>query len=118
MTARKHTPQHDFWTPRVEGQIRHTIGRHPEWFVFKGAREKQNCVNSLAKRITGEIVAGSNTGHGACADEAKLSTQAESGGVLGMPLRARGVDGSFAPSDSFTDILSTEQRAALGYLRT
>lgn len=57
MTMRKKTPEHDFWHKRVEGQIRHTIGRHPEWFNFEEPYEKSNCVNSLAKRIVGEILA-------------------------------------------------------------
>lgn len=59
---RKHSPQHDFWHPRVEGQIRHTIGRHPEWFaeiIKTSEMRRESMVNSLAKRIVGEIVAGS-----------------------------------------------------------
>lgn len=54
---RKHSPAHDFWHRRVEGQIRHTIGQHPEWFCFASEHQKQTAVNSLAKRIVGEIVA-------------------------------------------------------------
>lgn len=54
---RKHSPEHDFWHRRVEGQIRHTIGQHPEWFNFPHSYDKKHCVNSLAKRIVGEILA-------------------------------------------------------------
>lgn len=54
---RKYSPLHDLWHRRVEGQIRHTMGCHPEWFNVEG-REREALVNSLAKRIVGEIVAG------------------------------------------------------------
>lgn len=54
---RKQTPAHDFWHKRVEGQIRHTIGRHPEWFNLNERFSKKSCINSLAKRIVGEILA-------------------------------------------------------------
>ncbi len=57
MTKRKHTPLHDFWHPRVEGQIRDAIHSHPEWFRFKDATERDWLINSLAKRIVGEIAA-------------------------------------------------------------
>ena len=59
MTKRKHTPVHDFWHPRVEGQIRDAIHSHPEWFSFTNERQKRTMVNSLAKRIVGEIAAAS-----------------------------------------------------------
>lgn len=51
---RKISPEHDFWHKRVEGQIRHTMSCHPEWFTERAERD---CVNSLAKRIVGEILA-------------------------------------------------------------
>lgn len=57
MTRRKQTPEHDFWHSRVEGQIKHTIGCHPEWFNFPNGYDKSHCINSLAKRIVGEILA-------------------------------------------------------------
>lgn len=57
MTRRKHTPVHDFWHPRVEGQIRDAIHAHPEWFRFTSEVQKRTMVNSLAKRIVGEIAA-------------------------------------------------------------
>lgn len=63
MTARKQGKLYDKWHRRVEGQIRHLIGQHPEWFTFtkdkspKGKNTQYWCVNALAKRIVGEIVA-------------------------------------------------------------
>lgn len=54
---------YDKWHPRIEGQIRHTMGQHPKWFVFKNAADKETCVNSLAKRIVGEIIADSKIGN-------------------------------------------------------
>lgn len=54
---RKYSPLHNKWHKIVEGQIRHTMGRHPKWFVFKDETDKKTCINSLAKRIVGEIVA-------------------------------------------------------------
>ena len=58
MSKRKHSPLHDYWHPRVEGQIRDTIYHHPEWFHFVTEQQKKDCINSLAKRIVGEIIAG------------------------------------------------------------
>lgn len=57
MTLRKNTPQHDFWHRRVEGQIRDCMHHHPEWFNVKNENHKKYVVNSLAKRIVGEIIA-------------------------------------------------------------
>lgn len=51
------SPIHAKWHRRVEGQINHTINTHPKWFVFKDKHDRVDCVNSLAKRIVGEIVA-------------------------------------------------------------
>lgn len=74
MTKRKHSPQHDFWHPRVEGQI-----RHPEWFTFKDDNARRDCVNSLAKRIVGEIVAGVELASVPEKYGSQLSSQAGSG---------------------------------------
>lgn len=60
MTKRKYSPAHDFWHPRIEGQIKHTIGQHPDWFNFKNKNQKQDCINSLAKRIVGQVLADIN----------------------------------------------------------
>jgi hypothetical protein len=57
MSGRKHTPLHDFWHRRVEGQIRDAIHSHPEWFNVTSESQKRTLVNSLTKRIVGEIVA-------------------------------------------------------------
>lgn len=57
MTKRKHTPLHDRWHRRVEGQIRDAMQAHPEWFNVTSDRQREVIVNSLAKRIVGEIVA-------------------------------------------------------------
>lgn len=46
------------WKNRVEGQIRHTINEHPEWFKLEDQKTKDRCIRSMAKRIIGEIVAG------------------------------------------------------------
>lgn len=56
MTLRKHSPIHDKWHRIVEGQIRNCMNCHPEWFNFTTQAEKSRCINSLAKRIVGEIV--------------------------------------------------------------
>ena len=59
MTRRTHTPLHDKWHRIVEGQIRHCMSSHPEYFNFNFdcGSTKQTIINSLAKRIVGEIVA-------------------------------------------------------------
>jgi hypothetical protein len=51
--ARKKTLIHDFWHPRVEGQIKDAMNAHPEWF----AKTHTTVVRSIAKRIVGEIAA-------------------------------------------------------------
>lgn len=57
MTMRKHSPAHDFWHPRVEGQIRDAMYAHPEWFGGLTGYELKHSINGIAKRIVGEIVA-------------------------------------------------------------
>lgn len=57
VTFRKHSSLHDKWHPRVEGHIRDCLRSHPEWFNQEAKSFKKNFVNSLAKRIVGEIVA-------------------------------------------------------------
>jgi hypothetical protein len=52
---RKSSPLHDKWHKRVEGQVRHCIKCHPEYFNSNIPTDV--IVNSLAKRIVGEIVA-------------------------------------------------------------
>lgn len=57
---RKYSPIHDKWHVIVEGQIRDCIHHHPKWFNFENDRQKRDCINSLAKRIVGEIAADGN----------------------------------------------------------
>lgn len=49
---------HAIWHRRVEGQIRDVIYSHPEWFNFIDSNHKKYAINSFAKRIVGEIIAG------------------------------------------------------------
>jgi hypothetical protein len=56
-------PEYQFWRKRIEGQIRHTIHEHPEWFNFDDPETRDRCIRSTAKRIIGEIVAGSIIGN-------------------------------------------------------
>lgn len=53
----KSSPEYKKWHRRVEGQIRDAINSHPEWFSFKTRGQEATMVNSLAKRIVGEIIA-------------------------------------------------------------
>lgn len=55
-------PRHAFWRKRVEGQIRHTMNEYSEWFNLPDEATKDRCIRSTAKRIIGEIVAGTPTG--------------------------------------------------------
>lgn len=57
---RKDTPIHRLWHKRVDGQIRDAMHAHPEWFNIRSAREKETIINSLSKRIVGEIVSVGN----------------------------------------------------------
>src|SRR5438270_592784 len=76
MPRRKQSSLHDFWHPRVEGQIKHTIGRHPEWFRLPPKTSaKQDCISSLAKRIVGEIVAATTRGDNAGLHESNCAGQ-------------------------------------------
>lgn len=101
---RKHTPIHDYWHPRVEGQIRHTISCHPEWFNIRNERQQETFVNSLAKRIVGEIaavctvaakraeVAGNCDGSEGAADGTQLSTDGgEDASTMSFPPNPEGM---------------------------
>lgn len=55
---RKYSPAHDYWHKRVEGQIKDCMNQHPQWFNYRNELAKRRIVNSLAKRIVGEIVVG------------------------------------------------------------
>lgn len=55
-------PEYAFWRKRIEGQLKHTIYEHPEWFNLKDENIKARCIRSTAKRIIGEIVAGTSVG--------------------------------------------------------
>lgn len=81
-----------YWRNRVEGQIRHAINEHPEWFNLPTQKDRDRCVRSVAKRIIGEIVAGSTTGNSQGSDangcvsalsECGASTRASFGTVGG-----------------------------------
>lgn len=56
----RYPPEYLFWKKRIEGQIRHTMYEHPEFFTEEAY--KDNLVGRMAKRIIGEIVAGSCAG--------------------------------------------------------
>jgi len=49
------SPEHDRWHRIVEGQIKDCARQHPEYFSNSTF---EACLNSLAKRIVGEIVNG------------------------------------------------------------
>lgn len=53
---RKDTPAHNRWYKRIEGQIRDCIYAHPEFFTVD-LKLQETLLNSLSKRIVGEIVA-------------------------------------------------------------
>lgn len=69
----KYPPEYLFWRKRVEGQIRHTMHEHPEFFTQ--AAYKKNMVGRMAKRIIGEIVAGTAPGNNSreCAMSSAIS---------------------------------------------
>lgn len=56
-SSRKTSAAHKFWYPRVEGQIRDCMRNHPYWFSLD-PEDRRKLVNSIAKRVVGEIVAG------------------------------------------------------------
>lgn len=57
MTQRKDTPLHRKWHKRVDGQIIDCMRAHPRWFSYSDERDRKMLINSLSKRIVGEIVA-------------------------------------------------------------
>jgi hypothetical protein len=56
-------PEYQLWRKRIEGQIRHAMNEHPEWFNLPDAETKVHAIGSIAKRIIGEIVAGTTSGN-------------------------------------------------------
>lgn len=94
---RKRTPLHDYWHRRVEGQIRHTMNVHPKWFSFKNETDKKACINSLAKRIVGEIIAAAHGGMIAEENDVGCAPSAQFNGGSSLPLNGEGV-GLTAPS--------------------
>lgn len=99
MTMRKYSPAHDFWTPRVEGQIRDCLYAHPEWFSVK-ENQKRHFINSLAKRIVGEIVAVYDNGHETYEGVVKMPSSGRNGSVARMEPLGNGVAEITAPSFS------------------
>lgn len=69
----KYSPEYLFWRKRIEGQIRHTMYEHPEFFTQIAYDD--NMVGRMAKRIIGEIVAGTCTGNNSreCATVSAIS---------------------------------------------
>jgi len=59
-TNHKINPSYAWWRKRIEGQIRHTINEHPEWFNLPD--DKDRPVRSMAKRIIGQIIAATEGG--------------------------------------------------------
>lgn len=101
---RKHSPLHDKWHKRVEGQIRHTINQHPEWFCLKDAIIKDICINSLAKRIVGEIVSGVNSETIAAKVNPSCERSVNDEDILKMPHQSGDVDASVSPDYTKEDL--------------
>lgn len=72
------SPIHKKWHRRVEGQIRCCMTEHPEYFNMPTERVRQAIINSLAKRIVGEIAADRHFGAIQEKDGVRLSTPDES----------------------------------------
>jgi hypothetical protein len=103
MTRRKHTPLHDFWHRRVEGQIRDAMHSHPEWFRITSERQKQTIVNSLAKRIVGEIVAAYSVAAKRAEVAHSCSSTSGSGGGFSLPPDGGEVVENCLPSEAQDD---------------
>lgn len=61
-TTKPIDPRYQAWRSRIEGQIKHAMNEHPEWFRYENQEEKKRICRSIGKRIIGEIVAGITTG--------------------------------------------------------
>lgn len=48
---------HARWHRRVEGQIRDCMMKHPKWFAGVPKSERKQFIESIAKRVVGEILA-------------------------------------------------------------
>jgi len=81
MKAKPISEKHSFWRNRVEGQIRHAMHEHPEYFAPMDDTQKKKCINSIAKRIIGEIVAGTSTGNDSSIDAIRRVCVGEDGKV-------------------------------------
>lgn len=55
-------PEYQVWRNRIEGQIKHAMNEHPEWFNLRTQEIKDRAIRSIAKRVIGEIVAGTGSG--------------------------------------------------------
>lgn len=90
----KYPPEYLFWRKRIEGQIRHTMYEHPEFFTQEAYGEK-GLVDRMAKRLIGEIVAaiGRGDNSGECATQSAFSEIARRGGRSYCP----GYDGWWNP---------------------
>lgn len=83
----KYKPEYLFWRKRIEGQIRHTMNEHPEYFTELAYTD--NMIGSMAKRIIGEIVAGIAAGNNHSVD-AKTSVCTDEKNALECFLMYRG----------------------------
>lgn len=56
-------PEYQAWRKRIEGQLKHAMNEHPEWFNLPTQEIRDRACRSIAKRVIGEIVVGINSGN-------------------------------------------------------
>jgi hypothetical protein len=62
MQSKPIKPEYQAWRKRIEGQLRHAMNEHPEWFNVPTREIKDRAIRSIGKRVIGEIVAGTPSG--------------------------------------------------------
>lgn len=115
---RKQSPFHDKWHPRVEGQIRDCIHAHPRWFSCGSEDDKKHLINSLAKRIVGELAAGFCLVDSAASDAVSVAEIAagEDGGI-NLPLPGADTGPLASGIGTVTPHFNDQLRAQLKSLR-
>lgn len=105
-------PEHQFWRRRVEGQIRHAMNEHPEWFNLENDEVRERCVRSVAKRIIGEIVAGISAGDERGRPGGMMAAPAPVSGVIGEHPDAPPVAGGMMAAGHRDNLVSGEMSIA------
>jgi hypothetical protein len=77
---------HKKWHRIIEGQIKGCINEHPEYFNITHEKRRGDIINSLAKRIVGEIVAGGQMAGNDSEDRCRRSVASDKSSLESLEL--------------------------------